>query len=105
MPQTIQEKNNEHLRQAGLESDLVADLIERIKRLEAARPSPQERLLSQEEAAVVIGVKPPTLAMWRHQGKGPRFLKLGRSCFYRPRDIETWLDEQCIVPIPKEADA
>jgi hypothetical protein len=100
MPQTIQEQNDEHQRQAGLGSDLV-DLIERVRRLEAARP--QGRLLSQEEAAVVIGVKPPTLAMWRHQGKGPRFLKIGRSCFYRPGDIQTWLDEQCIVPIPKEA--
>lgn len=105
MPQTIQELNDEYQRQAGLGSDPLIDLIERVRRLEAARPPPQERLLSQEEAARVVGVKATTLNTWRHQGKGPKFLKLGRSCFYRPGDIETWLDEQCVVPIPKEDDA
>jgi predicted DNA-binding transcriptional regulator AlpA len=57
---------------------------------------------TQEEAAVLIGVKPTTLAMWRHKGKGPRYLKIGRSCFYRVSDIETWLDQQAIIPMPKE---
>jgi len=56
---------------------------------------------TQEEAAVILGVKPTTLAMWRHKGKGLRYLKIGRSCFYRESDIETWLDEQAVVPIPK----
>jgi hypothetical protein len=57
--------------------------------------------LTQERAAEIIGVKPTTLAMWRHLGRGPRYLKIGRSCFYRLDDIETWLDAQAVVPIPK----
>jgi len=57
---------------------------------------------TQEEAAVIIGVKPTTLAMWRHKGRGPTYLKIGRSCFYRESDIEAWLDSQAVVPIPKE---
>jgi len=56
---------------------------------------------TQEEAAAMIGVKPTTLATWRHKGRGPRYLKVGRSCFYLPSDIETWLDAQAIVPMPK----
>jgi predicted DNA-binding transcriptional regulator AlpA len=56
---------------------------------------------TQEEAATIIGVKPTTLAMWRHKGKGPRYLKIGRSCFYRESDIEAWLDQQAVVPVPK----
>jgi Helix-turn-helix domain len=57
--------------------------------------------LTQEQAAAVIGVKPTTLSAWRHFGRGPRYLKVGRSCFYRRSDIETWLDGQAVVPIPK----
>jgi predicted DNA-binding transcriptional regulator AlpA len=60
---------------------------------------------TQEEAAVIIGVKPSTLAMWRHKGRGPRYLKIGRSCFYLESDIEAWLDAQAVVPVPKEAAA
>jgi len=95
MPQLI-EKNAEHQRRAGLESTL-ADLRERVQRLEAARLPP--KLLSQEEAAMVIGVKPPTLAAWRHFDKGPPYRKIGRSCFYQPKEIDRWLDQQAIVPV------
>lgn len=61
--------------------------------------------LTQEQAAVVIGVKPTTLATWRHFGRGPKYLKIGRSCFYRRDDIETWMDAQAVVPVPKVAGA
>lgn len=57
--------------------------------------------LTQEQAAVVVGVKPTTLAAWRHFGRGPRYLKIGRSCFYRRSDIENWMDDQAVVPVPK----
>ena len=60
---------------------------------------------TQEEAALLIGVKPTTLSMWRHKGRGPRYLKIGRSCFYRETDIERWLDAQAIIPIPKTEEA
>jgi predicted DNA-binding transcriptional regulator AlpA len=102
MPQQVIDKNKEYQHLAGLESD-IADLIERVKRLEAARPPPQGRYLSQEEAAVLIGVKPPTLASWRCHGRGPRYIKIGRQAFYLESDIETWMDAQAIVPVPKEA--
>jgi predicted DNA-binding transcriptional regulator AlpA len=101
----ILNENDDYRRRKALESDL-ADLIERVRRLEAARPPPQDDLLlNQEQAAVVIGVKPPTLAMWRHRGKGPRYSKIGRSAFYRRSAIEAWLDAQCVIPAPKKDDA
>src|SRR5262245_4849280 len=79
MSETLSAQNEDYQHRKALESDL-ADLIEHVKRLEAARPPPQDDpLLSQEQAAAVIGVKPPTLAMWRHKGKGPRYHKVGRS--------------------------
>ena len=75
-------KNAEDQRRAGLESAL-ADLLERVQRLEAAGLPP--KLLSQEEAAMVIGVKPPTLAAWRHFGKGERPAPgRGEAAFWLP---------------------
>jgi transcriptional regulator with XRE-family HTH domain len=58
-------------------------------------------ILTQEKAAELIGVKPTTLSAWRHFGRGPTYLKIGRYCFYRREDIETWLDAQAVVPVPK----
>jgi len=60
-----------------------------------------EALKIQEQAAAFLGVKPATLAMWRYQGRGPKYFKVGRSCFYRESEIEAWLDEQAIGPVPK----
>jgi predicted DNA-binding transcriptional regulator AlpA len=97
----LQQLNAEYQIRRSLESD-VASLMERVRALEAARPPPDERLLNQESAAALIGVKPPTLASWRHLGKGPPYIKVGRSAFYKAAEIERWLNEQAVVPIPKD---
>lgn len=34
-------------------------------------------LLSNEQTAAILGVKPNTLEIWRCKGKGPAFIKLG----------------------------
>jgi predicted DNA-binding transcriptional regulator AlpA len=36
-----------------------------------------DQLLSNKEAARLLGIQPNTLEIWRVQGKGPAFLKLG----------------------------
>lgn len=36
-------------------------------------------LLTNEEAAALLGIKPNTLEIWRTKGKGPEFVKLGRT--------------------------
>lgn len=51
-------------------------------------------LLSTNEAADYLGLHPTTLATWRTQGRGPRFVKVGsRNVRYRANEIERWLDE------------
>jgi predicted DNA-binding transcriptional regulator AlpA len=99
--QQLQKLNAEFQIRRGLESD-VASLMERVRALEAARPPSDERMLNQESAAVFLGVKPPTLASWRHLGKGPPYVKVGRSAYYKAGDIEAWLNKQAVVPIPKD---
>jgi predicted DNA-binding transcriptional regulator AlpA len=96
----LQQLSAEYQIRCGLESD-VASLMERVRALEAARPPPGDRLLNQEAAAALIGVKSATLASWRSLGKGPSYIKVGRSAFYKAADIEHWLNAQAVVPIPK----
>lgn len=45
------------------------------------------RALTEREVAEVLGLSVATLRAWRHHGKGPRFLRLGRSVRYLPSDL------------------
>jgi DNA-binding transcriptional MerR regulator len=51
-------------------------------------------LLSQREAATMLGLSPRTLERYRCTGFGPAFRKLGRRVLYRPDDLEAWLAAQ-----------
>jgi hypothetical protein len=55
-------------------------------------------LLSEEEAAARLHLKPTTLAAWRHQKRGPKHFKIGRSCFYRDSDLASWIEAQAVIP-------
>ena len=45
------------------------------------------RALAEREVADMLGLSVATLRAWRHRGKGPRFLRLGRSVRYLPSDL------------------
>jgi len=49
--------------------------------------------LNTHNAALYLGLRPKTLAMWRSDGKGPRFVKRGRI-FYFKEDLDQWINEQ-----------
>ncbi len=49
--------------------------------------------LDAKNSALYLGLRPKTLAMWRSDGKGPRFIKRGRI-FYFKEDLDKWLNEQ-----------
>lgn len=51
-------------------------------------------LLTSEQAAHELGSTPNTLATWRHQGKGPKFIKIhGRMIRYRMADLIAWINQ------------
>ncbi len=52
------------------------------------------KLVDTGRAAVVLGVKPGTLATWRWRGYGPRYRKVGALVKYSIADIEVWLEAQ-----------
>lgn len=53
------------------------------------------KLLTNTEAATILGLKPTTLEIWRTRGKGPKFVKLGHSkqspIRYLESEIIAWL--------------
>lgn len=54
-------------------------------------------LFSEEELAEVLEVKPPTLATWRAEERGPDYVKLGKSVFYRKQDVLVWINANVVL--------
>ena len=50
----------------------------------------QEQHLTTREVADRYRVKRGTLAMWRVRGKGPCFIKVGRTVLYPIKDVEAF---------------
>lgn len=68
--------------------------------------------LSSALAAIMLGIKPTTLEIWRCKGKGPPFVKLGTAkqapVVYRRSDVEAWMRERTFAstsgyPVSKTA--
>lgn len=60
-----------------------------------------EELLTNVEAAKLLGLKPNTLEIWRCQGKGPRFIKMGAvpqaPIRYLRSDVADWIAGQRFI--------
>jgi len=52
----------------------------------------QEKLLTPEQAAVLLHLNPKTLAWWRWAGYGPRFFKIGGRVRYAESDLQAFID-------------
>jgi hypothetical protein len=57
-----------------------------------------DQLVEAAEVAKLLRIKPQTLAAWRSQNRGPEYLKVGRSVFYRRVGIGTFLAARIVVP-------
>lgn len=55
-------------------------------------------LFTATEVAAMLEVTTHTLAMWRVEKRGPAFVKLGRSIFYRRDDVQKWVDANVCPP-------
>lgn len=51
-----------------------------------------EFISPQEVADKIPGVTTGTLAMWRHEGKGPAYRKLGRIVFYAVDEVDAYIE-------------
>ena len=53
--------------------------------------------IDTEAAAKILSVKRGTLEIWRHQGKGPKFHKFGRSVRYSRDGLKAYSANCCRV--------
>ncbi|QEL14653.1 helix-turn-helix domain-containing protein [Limnoglobus roseus] len=61
-----------------------------------AKPIPEQHLLTEDEAANLLRVKPNTLATWRMSGRyNLPFVRVGRAIRYRAADVTAWVDSRC----------
>jgi len=54
-----------------------------------------DKLLTQEQAAELLGVLPKTLQAWRTTQRYPlKFVKVGRCVRYRPQDLADFIEKR-----------
>ena len=68
----------------------------RATRTERDRAPDSARALTEREVAERLGLSVATLRAWRHRGKGPRYLRLGRSVRYLPSDVAEFVRESAV---------
>ena len=54
--------------------------------------------LNEEEGSRVLGISTQTMRNWRHVGKGPPYIKLGRIVRYKLQDLLDYMDQKKIIP-------
>ncbi len=61
-----------------------------------------ETLLTDVQAAVLLGLQPSTLVTWRHRSLGPRFRRIGqgrkRTIRYTLSDVLAYRDRDIVTP-------
>lgn len=61
----------------------------------------QDKLITCQEAAELLGMKEQTLAIWRMTGRHSLpFVRVGRSIKYRLSDLLAWLDSRTVGRVP-----
>ena len=64
----------------------------------AAAPTdtPRRPVVDTMGAAEYLGLHARTLDNWRSQGRGPRYVRVGRRIVYRVHDLEAYLDDRTV---------
>lgn len=60
--------------------------------MDKSKQSPENELLKPSEAAEILRTTPGNLAVLRHTGGGPHYVKFGRAVLYRRIDIDAHLE-------------
>lgn len=57
-----------------------------------------DHLFEPDKAASYIRTPTATLQWWRHMGRGPKYLKVGRRVFYRKSALDEFLAAGEVMP-------
>ncbi|TAA11258.1 DNA-binding protein [Pseudoxanthomonas winnipegensis] len=52
--------------------------------------------LTGNDAAKYLGLSKSTLEKMRHEGRGPRYLKIGGRVFYRRPDLDEYIERSVV---------
>jgi predicted DNA-binding transcriptional regulator AlpA len=69
--------------------------------VEAHNTFERYRLLTSKEVAAMLGISPTRLCVWRGDGQGPAWVKVGRLVRYRLHDVQAWIAGQISVPVER----
>jgi len=61
-----------------------------------------EKLLTEVELAKLWGVTTSFLQKMRHEGRGPRFIRIGRLVRYRLSDVVRYVEENSVATEPRQ---
>lgn len=56
-------------------------------------------ILTIEDVSALLGITKFALQQWRFFGQGPKYVKLGRSIYYRIVDLREWIDSNVLEPV------
>ena len=59
---------------------------------------PDDDDISEEITAKVLGVTPGTLKVWRSQGRGPNYRRIGKRVTYTPRSVKAFREAEMREP-------
>ena len=65
-----------------------------------------EQLFNTAQVADLLGIQQQTVRLWRHLGKGPRYVRLGGRygrVLYRVSDVDRWLESRTFSSTSEEA--
>lgn len=57
-----------------------------------------KKAIDEKQAAIILGIAVQTLRNWRHQRRGPAYVKMGRSIRYMLVDLDEYLETRKINP-------
>lgn len=64
---------------------------------QAINPTPRaEELLDDSQSAKILSLAKGTLAVWRTQGKGPTYVKIGANVRYKYSELQRFIEAETI---------
>lgn len=61
------------------------------------------KLLTSQQAADLLTIREGTLRIWRLQGKGPRFRRIGQQVRYDEADVIAYINAQTYISTSQRA--
>ena len=55
-------------------------------------PSIQAGLMPAKDVAALFDKTEASLAQWRYEHRGPKYVRVGRKIFYRRQDVQAYID-------------